>query len=201
MLCFVFLLLRTGAQVTGYCRSPAPIRVYIRWNMIYYEFTKSIGGHVLEKRTQKVAVGSDHAAYDMKAQVIGWLDGQGYEVVDVGTDSRESCDYPVFAHAAAEKVAAGNCDKGILICGSGIGMSMAANKVTGIRAALCSEPYSAMLSRRHNDSNILCLGARLIGSDMAIEIITKWLETEFEGGRHQRRVSMIQPADDDDMDL
>lgn len=155
----------------------------------------------MDKKAQRIAIGCDHAAYDLKMQIIGWLEGQGYEVVDVGTDSRESCDYPVFAHAAAEKVAAGNCDKGILVCGSGIGMSMAANKVTGIRAALCSEPFSAMLSRLHNDSNMLCMGARLIGPDMAVEIITEWLETEFEGGRHERRVRMIEAAGDNDMDF
>jgi len=140
----------------------------------------------------KIAVGCDHAALDMKKMMSDKLREAGIEVTDVGTDTEDSCDYPVFAHAVAEKVASGECDGGILFCGSGIGMSMAANKVGGVRAVVCTEPYSAYLSRLHNDSNVLCLGARLLGRDMAWRIIETWLDSDFEGGRHKRRVDMIE---------
>ena len=146
----------------------------------------------MAKNTRKFAIGCDHAALDMKEIIAARLEELGYEVDDVGTHTSDSCDYPVFAHAVAEKVAGGECDGGVLICGSGIGMSMAANKVPGVRAVVCTEPYSAYLSRQHNNSNVLCFGARLVGRDMAFEILRAWLETEFEGGRHERRVEMIE---------
>ena len=112
--------------------------------------------------------------------------------MDVGTDSAESVDYPLYGKAAAKKVAEGSCERGILICGSGLGIGMAANKVKGIRCAMVSEPYSAKLSRRHNDANMISMGARTIGGDMMKEIADAFLETEFEGGRHARRVAMIE---------
>lgn len=140
---------------------------------------------------KKVAVGCDHAALEMKQLVIEALEARGLQVDDVGTHSADSCDYPVYGKAVARKVANGEADRGILVCGSGIGMSMAANKVAGARAVVCTEPYSAYLSRLHNNSNVLCFGARLVGRDMAMEILRTWLDTKFEGGRHERRVGLI----------
>ena len=120
------------------------------------------------------------------------MEEKGHTVVDVGTDSTDSVDYPIYGKGAAEKVADGSCERGILICGSGLGIGMAANKVKGIRCAMVSEPYSAELSRRHNDANMISMGARTIGGDMMKEIADAFLETDFEGGRHARRVAMIE---------
>lgn len=138
-----------------------------------------------------IAIGSDHAGFDLKAELMQWLKAAGHTVEDMGTTGRESCDYPDFARAVAEGVAAGRHDRGILICGTGIGMAIAANKVAGVRAALCGEPYSARLSREHNDANVLCLGARVVGPGLAQEIAAAFLTGEFEGGRHARRVDKI----------
>ena len=140
----------------------------------------------------KIAVGSDHGGLEYKEKILEFLKNKGYETIDEGTYSKESCDYPEFARKVANIVAEKKADKGILICGSGIGMSIAANKVKGIRAALCSETTSARLSREHNNSNILCLGQRLIGETMAFEIVETWLNTEFAGGRHQHRIDIIE---------
>ena len=140
----------------------------------------------------KIAVGSDHGGLEYKEKILEFLKNKGYETIDEGTYSKESCDYPEFARKVATLVAEKKADKGILICGSGIGMSIAANKVKGIRAALCSETTSARLSREHNNSNILCLGQRLIGETMAFEIVETWLNTEFAGGRHQHRIDIIE---------
>ena len=137
-----------------------------------------------------IAIACDHSALDMKKVIIELLDQMGLPYHDYGTYTADSCDYPVFAARAAGAVARGECEKGILICGTGIGMSIAANKVDGIRCALCSEPYSAKLTRMHNDSNVLALGARVIGPELARMIAQTWLETPFEGGRHQRRVDL-----------
>ena len=139
----------------------------------------------------KIAIGCDHAAYEMKAHVVEMLKGKNIEVLDFGTNGPDSVDYPDFAAKVSESILSGEADKGVLICGTGIGMSMSANKFRGIRAALCSEPVSAMLSRQHNDSNVLCMGARMIGTVMAGEIVSTWLDAPFEGGRHQRRVEKI----------
>ncbi len=139
----------------------------------------------------KIALGCDHAAFEMKAHLAEILKDKGLEVLDFGTDSAESVDYPDYAAKVSEAVTSGKADRGVLICGTGLGMSMAANKYKGIRAALCSEPVSARLSRQHNDSNVLCMGARMIGIVMAGEILSTWLATPFEGGRHQRRVDKI----------
>ncbi|HEY8496970.1 MAG TPA: ribose 5-phosphate isomerase B [Limnochordales bacterium] len=139
----------------------------------------------------RIAIGSDHAGFDLKQELMAHLKAAGHTVVDMGTTSRESCDYPDYARLVAEAVAAERCDRGILICGTGIGMSIAANKVPGVRAALCAEPYSARMAREHNDANVLCLGARVTGSGLALEIADAFLAGEFAGGRHARRVDKI----------
>ena len=139
----------------------------------------------------KIGIGNDHAAVDMKNQVVEYLEGKGYEVVNFGTDTYESCNYPEYGEKVGRAVAAGDADLGILICGTGVGISLAANKVKGVRAVVCSEPYSAKLSRQHNNTNILAFGARVIGIELAKMIIDEWLSVEFEGGRHQTRVDMI----------
>lgn len=142
-----------------------------------------------------IALACDHAALDMKEMVKSLLEERGIACRDFGTYSCDSCDYPVFAARAAQAVAAGDCERGIVICGTGIGVSMAANKVPGIRCALCSEPYSAKLTRQHNDSNMLALGARVIGMELARAIVETWLDTPFEGGRHQRRIDLLTKLD------
>ena len=139
-----------------------------------------------------VAIGSDHGGFDIKESVIKHLKEIGVEVKDVGCYSKDSCDYPVFGHAVAKAVAEGECEKGIVICTTGIGISMAANKTKGIRCALCSEPLSAKMTRLHNDANVLAMGAGLIGPNMANEIVDTFLNTEFSGDeRHQRRIDLI----------
>ena len=138
-----------------------------------------------------IALASDHAALEMKAAVKELLDEMGLSYRDFGTDTEKSCDYPVFGARAAHAVASGECDRGIVICGTGIGMMLAANKVDGIRCVACSEPYSAEMSRRHNDANMLAFGARVVGVELAKMIVRTWLTTPFEGGRHQRRVDML----------
>ena len=140
----------------------------------------------------KIAVGSDHGGFVLKGQIAEYLKEKGYEVTDCGTYSTDSCDYPVYAKAVAKLVSTNDAEKGILVCGSGIGVSIAANKVKGVRAALCHEPYSAMLSRLHNNANVLCLGERITGRDLAIDIVDRWLSTEYEGGRHQKRLDMLE---------
>lgn len=139
----------------------------------------------------KIGIGNDHAAVDMKNQVVEYLEGKGYEVVNFGTDTYESCNYPEYGEKVGRAVVAGDVDLGILICGTGVGISLAANKVKGVRAVVCSEPYSAKLYRQHNNTNILAFGARVIGIELAKMIIDEWLSAEFEGGRHQTRVDMI----------
>ncbi len=143
----------------------------------------------------KIAIGNDHGAVDMKNHVMGWLKENGYEVVNFGTDSIESTDYPIYAEKVAKAVVSGECDRGILICGTGIGISISANKIHGVRCALCSEPVSTALSRQHNDANIVAMGARTIGPVMAEEIVRTFLTTEFQGGRHARRVEKIMALD------
>ena len=127
----------------------------------------------------------------MKLQIKEFLEEMGHEVIDYGTHTEERCDYPVYGEKVARAVAEGEVDQGILICGTGVGISLAANKVKGIRCVVCSEPYSARLSKQHNNTNILAFGARVIGIEMAKMIVTEWLNAEFEGGRHQERVDMI----------
>ena len=139
----------------------------------------------------KIGIGNDHAAVDMKNEISEYLKEKGYEVVNYGTDSNESCDYPVYGEKVGEAVAHGDVDLGILICGTGVGISLAANKVEGIRAVVCSEPYTAKLSRQHNKTNILAFGARVIGIETAKMIVDEWLNAEFMGGKHERRVNML----------
>ena len=139
----------------------------------------------------KIVLANEHSAVDMKKEILAHLEEKGYQVIDIGTNSPESCDYPVFGERAGKMVASGEADLGILICGTGVGISLAANKVKGVRACVCSEPYSAKLSRMHNDTNILAFGARVVGTELAKMIVDEWLAAEFEGGRHKRRVDMI----------
>jgi ribose 5-phosphate isomerase B len=139
----------------------------------------------------RIAIGSDHGGYQLKEEIKKALLEKKYEIKDFGTHSTDSCDYPDIALPLAQAVAAGEFDKGILICGTGIGISIAANKVPGIRAALCHDTFSARASREHNDANILALGERVIGKGLALEIVDVWLASEFSGGRHQKRVDKI----------
>lgn len=139
----------------------------------------------------KIAIGNDHVAVELKNHITKYVEAKGYEVVNFGTDTPASCDYPIYGEKVARAVANGECDLGILICGTGIGISLAANKVKGIRAAVCSEPYSARLTRQHNNANIIAFGARVVGQAMAEMIVDEFLNAEYEGGRHQRRVDLI----------
>ncbi len=139
----------------------------------------------------RIGIGNDHTALELKAEIIEFLKENGHEVVDYGTKEAGSCDYPVYGEIVARAVVAGEVERGILICGTGLGISLAANKVKGIRAAVCSEPYTAKMSRAHNDCQVLAFGARIVGAELAKMIVDVWLNTEFEGGRHQRRVDMI----------
>jgi ribose 5-phosphate isomerase B len=142
-----------------------------------------------------VALGADHAGFPLKEDLKGWLISRGFDVVDLGTQATESVDYPDFAIAVGGAVTAGKADRGVLVCGTGIGMAMAANKVPGARAAACSDAYTARMSREHNDANILALGARITSREAAIEILEVWLNAEFAGGRHARRVEKIVALD------
>lgn len=139
----------------------------------------------------KIAIGNDHTSLAMKKEIMEYLEQKGHEISNFGTDTSEVCDYPVYGKAVAESVAAGDNDFGILICGTGIGISLAANKVKGIRAAVCSEPYSAMMAKRHNNANIIAFGARVVGTEMAKMIVDRFLDAEFEGGIHGERVEMF----------
>lgn len=145
----------------------------------------------------RIAIGADHAGYALKETLVAYMRERGLEVLDFGTHSSDSVDYPDYARAVAEAVARGNADFGVLICGTGIGMSIAANKVPGIRAAAVSDVYSARMSRAHNDANILCMGGRVVGPGLAIEILETWLRTPFEGGRHARRLEKIRQLETD----
>ena len=145
----------------------------------------------------RIGIGNDHTAVEYKQVISDYIrEKYGYEVVNYGTDTSESYDYPLAGEKVANAVASGEVDLGIAICGTGIGISLAANKVRGIRCAVCSEPYSAMLSRQHNNSNMIAFGARVIGIEMAKMIVDCWLTAEFQGGRHQRRVDLIHAIED-----
>ena len=146
----------------------------------------------------KIGIGNDHAALEMKNQVMQYLEEKGYEVINYGTNTQESCNYPEFGEKVGRAVVSGEVDCGILICGTGVGISLAANKVKGVRAVVCSEPYSAKLSKQHNNTNILAFGARVVGIELAKMIIDEWLGAEFEGGRHQTRVDMIMAIENKD---
>ena len=152
---------------------------------------KILNKEILRGDMMKIAIGSDHAGYQLKEEIKSLLEEKGLFYQDMGTDSEESVDYPDFAYKVAKGVADNNFDKGILICGTGIGMSIAANKVNGVRAALCHNVFSAKATRNHNDSNVLTMGSRVVAKGLAREIVKAWLGEEFDGGRHQRRVDKI----------
>ena len=139
----------------------------------------------------KIAIGSDHGGLALKEAIKPFLIEQGHEVVDFGTGTTDSCDYPIYGQRVGEAVSFGDCDRGIAICGTGLGISMAVNKVPGIRGALCTNEFMAEMSREHNDANVLVLGARVLGEGLAMRIVKIWLETEFGGDRHQRRIDGI----------
>lgn len=142
----------------------------------------------------KIAIASDHGGYELKEAIKEYLKERGIEIADLGTDSTESVDYPIYGRACGEAVAGGQADRGIVCCGTGIGISIAANKVKGIRCALCTDVTMAELTRRHNDANMLALGGRTTGMQTALDIVRVWLDTAFEGGRHQRRVDLLDKA-------
>lgn len=144
----------------------------------------------------KIAIGNDHSAVEMKEQISEYLKELGHEVVNYGTDTIDSCDYPEYGETVGRCVVAKEADCGILICGTGVGISLAANKVKGVRCVVCSEPYSAKLSKQHNNTNVLAFGARVVGIELAKMIVEQWLGAEFEGDRHQRRVDMIMAIED-----
>ena len=146
----------------------------------------------------KISIGADHHGVEIKANITQWLEQHGHQVQDLGTHSTESCDYPVISHAVAKSVAEGASERGILVCGSGIGVSIAANKITGIRAAHVVDQNDAEMSRRHNDANVLCLSGNRInenGDAYLTDLLQTWTTTEFDGGRHQRRVEQIEVSD------
>ena len=138
-----------------------------------------------------LAIASDHGGFELRQEVMKHLQERGIEYTDFGCPTSDSCDYPKYGHLVAHAVADGKCDRGIIICGTGIGISIAANKVAGIRCAHCTDPLSAEMTRRHNDANILAMGARVIGPGLALKIVDTFLNTEFEGGRHARRIALI----------
>jgi ribose 5-phosphate isomerase B len=144
----------------------------------------------------RIGIANDHSGIEMKQEITAFLQERGHEVVNFGTDKNESCDYPIYGEKVGRAVAAGEVDRGILICGTGLGISLAANKVHGVRAVVCSEPCTARLSRQHNDANVLAFGARIVGLELAKMIVETWLAAEFEGGRHKRRVDMIMEIED-----
>ena len=147
----------------------------------------------------KIAIGNDHAAVEMKNHIVKYLEAKGYEMVNFGTDTNESCDYPIYGKKVADAIKNGECELGILICGTGIGISLAANKGKGIRAAVCSESYSARLTRQHNNANIIAFGARVVDEKTAENIVDEFLNAEYEGGRHQKRVDMITAIENEEL--
>ena len=145
---------------------------------------------------KRIIMGSDHAGYNLKLKVKAHLESRGFEVVDVGTNTPESCNYTVYADALCKAISAGEADLGILVCGTGIGMSIAANKHKGIRAACCENTFSARMTRMHNDANVLCFGERVIGYGLACDMVDLFVDTPFEGGRHQARVDDLNALDE-----
>ena len=139
----------------------------------------------------KIALASDHGGFNLKSKIKDYLQSNGYEISDFGTDSTESCDYPDYALPAAEEVASGKCDRGIIVCTTGVGVSIVANKVPGVRCALCQDEYCAEFTRRHNNANVLALGGKVVTEEIALKLVDIFLNTEFEGGKHQRRVEKI----------
>ena len=146
--------------------------------------------------SKKIVVGADHGGIELKNLVKKHLEAKGYEVIDVGTHTTDSCDFPIYAHKLCKKIQEGEAPLGILVCGTGIGMSMAANKHRGIRAACCSDTFSARLKRLHNNANVLCFGGRVVGAGLALDLVDNFVETEFEGDRHIRRISLFEKIED-----
>ena len=144
----------------------------------------------------KLVIGNDHSSVDMKNEIKEYLEGKGIEMIDVGTNSTDSFNYPISGYRVGKMVAEGKVDGGIAICGTGVGISLACNKVDGVRACCCSEPYSAEMSKRHNNANVICFGARVIGIETAKQIVDAWINSKFEGGRHETRVNMIMEIQD-----
>ena len=144
-----------------------------------------------------IAIGSDHGGFALKQEIMKHLEERKLEYIDFGTYSSDSCDYPQYGAAVGRAVASGSCERGILICGTGIGISISANKIHGVRAALCGDCFSAEMTRRHNNANIVALGARVVGSGLALKIVDTFLDTEFEGGRHERRVQQMMALEED----
>ena len=138
-----------------------------------------------------IAIGSDHGGFELKNKIVKWLEENGYDVKDFGIHENKSVDYPDIAEVVCKSIISGQCDRGILVCGTGIGISIAANKIKGIRAAVCGDIYSAAMTKRHNNANVITLGGRVVGEDVGIEIVKAWLTNEFEGGRHQNRIDKI----------
>lgn len=143
-----------------------------------------------------IAIGCDHGGLNLKTAIISYLEKKGIEYKDFGTYTEDSVDYPTFAYKVAKSIQNGECERGILCCGTGIGISIAANKVKGIRAAVCTNEFMAEMTRRHNDANILCMGGRVIDEDFAVKLTDIFLNTEFEGGRHEKRINMIKEIED-----
>ena len=143
----------------------------------------------------RIVTGSDHAGFVLKQDLIEFLEGLGHEVVDKGTAVKERCDYPDYAAPVGTAVAAGEADWGLLVCGTGIGMAMSANKIAGVRAAVVSDTFSARATRLHNDANVLCMGERVVGAGLAREILSAWLDANYEGGRHQGRIDKMMALD------
>ena len=144
----------------------------------------------------KLVIGNDHSSVDMKNEIKEYLEEKGIEMIDVGTNSTDSFNYPISGYRVGKMVAEGKVDGGIAICGTGVGISLACNKVKGVRACCCSEPYSAEMSKRHNNANVICFGARVIGIETAKQIVDAWINAKFEGGRHETRVNMIMEIQD-----
>ncbi len=138
-----------------------------------------------------IAIGADHGGFELKNKIVKWLEDNGYDVKDFGIHENKSVDYPDIAEVVCKSITGGECDRGILVCGTGIGISIAANKIKGIRAAVCGDIYSAAMTKRHNNANVITLGGRVVGEDVGIEIVKAWLTNEFEGGRHQNRIDKI----------
>ena len=138
-----------------------------------------------------IAIGSDHAGYNLKEAIKAKLEAEGHEMIDVGTDSTESVDYPKFGHAVGRTVASGQAERGVAVCGSGIGISIACNKVPGVRAALCTSVEMAEMCRRHNNANVICMGERMITQELAFAMVDTWMTTDFEGGKHKRRIDEL----------
>ena len=147
----------------------------------------------------KIAIGSDHAGYEAKMQIIPYLEELGYEVKDFGTNSLDSCDYPEFGYKVAKAVQSGECDKGVVICSTGIGISISANKVKGIRCSLCTNEFTAEMTRRHNDSNVLAMGAKVVSLDEMKKIVKIYFSTDFDGGRHATRVEKITKIENNEL--